>query len=79
VDRILRDLGDLPLEQVTPEALERWKRKLTVSNRTVAKYLVILLTSPTWRTRSAMACACKRIAADIAGDGDTGGCPVFCV
>ncbi|MGB9183655.1 MAG: tyrosine-type recombinase/integrase [Solirubrobacteraceae bacterium] len=40
--RVLRDLGELRLEQVTPELLERWKRTLTVSNRTVAKYLVVL-------------------------------------
>jgi len=40
--RIMRDLGDLRLEDVTPEVLERWKTTLTVSNRTVAKYLVIL-------------------------------------
>jgi len=38
----MRDLGDLRLEDVTPEVLERWKTTLTVSNRTVAKYLVIL-------------------------------------
>ena len=41
-DRVLRDLGELRLEEVTPELLERWKRTLTVSNRTVAKYLVVL-------------------------------------
>jgi integrase len=41
-DRIIRDLGELRLEDVTPELLERWKATLTVSNRTVAKYLVIL-------------------------------------
>jgi integrase len=42
VDRLTRDLGALRLEDVTPEMLERWKGTLTVSNRTVAKYLVIL-------------------------------------
>jgi integrase len=41
-DRIVRSLGDVPIEDVTPEMLERWKATLTVSNRTVAKYLVIL-------------------------------------
>ena len=41
-DRIMRDLGQLRLEDVTPELLERWKGTLNVSNRTVAKYLVIL-------------------------------------
>src|SRR3954447_26201400 len=41
-NRIVRDLGDLRLEDVTPEALERWKTTLDVSNRTIAKYLVIL-------------------------------------
>ena len=41
-DRITRDLGDLRLEDVTPELLERWKGTLTSSNRTVAKYLVVL-------------------------------------
>jgi integrase len=41
-DRITRDLGDLRLEDVTPELIERWKRTLTASNRTVAKYLVVL-------------------------------------
>ena len=40
--RIARDLGDLRLEDVTPEVLEQWKATLTASNRTVAKYLVIL-------------------------------------
>jgi integrase len=40
--RITRDLGDVRLEDVTPELLERWKGTLTSSNRTVAKYLVIL-------------------------------------
>ncbi len=41
-ERITRALGDLRLEEVTPELLERWKGTLTSSNRTVAKYLVIL-------------------------------------
>jgi integrase len=41
-DRITRDLGELRLEDVTPEMLERWKSTLTASNRTVAKYLVVL-------------------------------------
>lgn len=41
-DRITRDLGDLRIEDVTPELLERWKGTMTASNRTVAKYLVVL-------------------------------------
>jgi len=41
-DRIARDLGDLRLEDVTPALLEQWKATLTASNRTVAKYLVVL-------------------------------------
>jgi integrase len=41
-DAIIRGLGDLPLEDVTPEVIERWKATLTGSNRTVAKYLVNL-------------------------------------
>jgi integrase len=41
-DRIVRDLGDVPIEDVTSEMLERWKASLTLSNRSVAKYLVIL-------------------------------------
>ena len=41
-ERVLRDLGELRLEEVTPETIERWKGTLAVSNRTVAKYLVIL-------------------------------------
>jgi integrase len=40
--RITRDLGELRLEDVTPELLDRWKGTLTASNRTVAKYLVVL-------------------------------------
>lgn len=40
--RLIRDLGDQRLEDVTPDGLERWKATLTVSNRTVAKYIVIL-------------------------------------
>jgi integrase len=43
-DRVMRDLGGLRLEEVTPELLDRWKGTLTVSNRTVAKYLVVLCT-----------------------------------
>ena len=35
-------LGDVALEDVTPEMLERWKGSLTCSNRTTAKYLVNL-------------------------------------
>src|SRR5207248_4919718 len=42
VSRINRDVGDIRLEDVTPELLERWKATLTVSNRTVVKYLVVL-------------------------------------
>jgi integrase len=42
VDRIVRELGDVPIEDVTPEMLERWKATLKLSNRTVTKYLVIL-------------------------------------
>ncbi len=41
-DRLVRDLGDVPIEDVTPEMLERWKATLKLSNRSVAKYLVIL-------------------------------------
>jgi len=41
-ERLMRDLGSLRLEDVTAETVERWKGTLTVSNRTVAKYLVIL-------------------------------------
>src|SRR3954447_3025672 len=41
-NRIVRDLGELRLEDVTPELLERWKTTLDVSNRTISKYLVIL-------------------------------------
>jgi integrase len=41
-DRIVRELGDVPIEDVTPEMLERWKASLGLSNRSVAKYLVIL-------------------------------------
>src|SRR4051812_21617089 len=41
-NRIVRDLGEYRLEDVTPELLERWKTTLDVSNRTVTKYLVIL-------------------------------------
>jgi len=41
-NRIVRDLGEYRLEDVTPELLERWKTTLEASNRTVAKYLVIL-------------------------------------
>lgn len=40
--RITRDLGDTRLEDVTPELLERWKAALDVSNRTVAKYLIVM-------------------------------------
>ncbi len=38
----MRELGDVPIEDVTPEMLERWKASLGLSNRSVAKYLVIL-------------------------------------
>ena len=41
-ERIVRSLGDPPLEDVTPEMIERWKATLTASNRTVTKYLVNL-------------------------------------
>jgi integrase len=41
-DRITRELGNVPIEDVTPEMLERWKARLNLSNRSVAKYLVIL-------------------------------------
>ena len=41
-DRIIRSLGDVPIEDVTPELLARWKTKQTASNRTVHKYLVNL-------------------------------------
>jgi integrase len=41
--RILDDaFGETRLEDVTPEAIERWKATLTVSNRTVQKYLVVM-------------------------------------
>jgi integrase len=42
VAKITRDLGDVRLEDVTPVLLERWKSGLQVSNRTIAKHLVIL-------------------------------------
>jgi integrase len=42
VQRVVRDLGAVPLEDVTPEMLERWKGTLELSNRSVAKYLVVL-------------------------------------
>src|SRR4051812_11256725 len=38
-NRICRDLGDLVLEDVTTDLLERWKVSLDTSNRTVQKYL----------------------------------------
>jgi integrase len=41
-NRIARDLGEIRLEDVTTELLERWHATLTSSNRTVAKHLVIL-------------------------------------
>jgi integrase len=41
-DRIVRLLGDVPIEDVTPEMLERWKGTLMCSNRTTAKYLINL-------------------------------------
>ena len=41
-DVLVRGLGDVALEDVTPELIERWKATLTGSNRTVAKYLVNL-------------------------------------
>lgn len=42
-NRIVRDLGHYAIEDVTVEMLERWKTTLaTLSNRSVAKYLVIL-------------------------------------
>ncbi len=41
-DRIVRSLSDMPIEDVTPELLERWKGTLTCSNRTTAKYLINL-------------------------------------
>jgi integrase len=41
-ERIVRALGTERLEDVRPEQLKRWKATLTASNRTVAKYLVIL-------------------------------------
>ena len=40
--RITRELGDVPLEDLTRELLEQWKGTLGLSNRSVAKYLVIL-------------------------------------
>jgi integrase len=41
-DRITRDLGQYAIEDVTTELLEGWKATLALSNRSVAKYLVIL-------------------------------------
>ena len=41
-DRIVRGLGDVALEDVTPEMLERWKGTLTGSNRRIATYLINL-------------------------------------
>jgi hypothetical protein len=41
-DRIVRSLGDVAIEDVTPEMLERWKGTLTCSNGTTAKYRVNL-------------------------------------
>ncbi|HTU86784.1 MAG TPA: site-specific integrase [Solirubrobacteraceae bacterium] len=41
-ERIVRDLGPVSIEDVTPEVLERWKGTLKLSNRSVAKYLVVL-------------------------------------
>src|SRR5436190_1296230 len=39
--RLTRELGDLPLEEVTPQVLERWKASLGgLSNRTIQKYLI---------------------------------------
>jgi integrase len=40
--RIARDRGEMRLEDVTTELLERWRATLTSSSRTVAKLLVIL-------------------------------------
>ncbi|HET9102407.1 MAG TPA: tyrosine-type recombinase/integrase [Solirubrobacteraceae bacterium] len=40
--RLTRDLGEMRLEEVTPDVLERWKQTLSGSNRTVTKYLVVL-------------------------------------
>jgi integrase len=40
--RIVADLGHLRIEDVTPELLERWRATLDASNRTVAKYIVIV-------------------------------------
>jgi integrase len=37
-----RDFGEMRLEDVTPEAIERWKPTLSVSNRTIHKYLVVM-------------------------------------
>ncbi len=42
VDRLVRGIGDVAIEDVTPQMLERWKGSLTCSNRTTAKYLVNL-------------------------------------
>jgi integrase len=41
-DRIVRQLGDMRIEDVTTQDLERWKATLGCSNRTTQKYLVIL-------------------------------------
>lgn len=40
--RLVRDLGTLRLEEITPETIERWRAGLDGSNRTVQKYLVVL-------------------------------------
>lgn len=40
--RLERDLGTLRLEDITTETIERWRTGLSVSNRTVQKYLVVL-------------------------------------
>ncbi len=40
--RLVRDFGTLRLEDITPQTIERWRAGLSVSNRTVQKYLVVL-------------------------------------
>lgn len=40
--RLARDFGDSRLEDITPEAIERWTAGLSVSSRTVQKYLVVM-------------------------------------
>lgn len=40
--RLDRTFGELPLSQIAPEDLERWRAGLSCSNRTIQKYLIVL-------------------------------------